>query len=272
MKSTSKQKNAFTLIELLVVIAIIAILAAMLLPALAAAKKKAQKINCVNNLKHIGIALRVSSGDNNDRTPRGVSVAQGGAQTFLAHYATSATMTAATTYIPGKAFQCMSNELGNPKLLFCTSDNLHTTDNGYATNFTDSDLLSNNNTAIAAAGGITKISYFINGDVTGDTDPQQIVSGDANIGPGVNTGNGPAVIRYGSPGPGASASATTAQQFTPAVATGNSWAWTQSDFHAKTGNLLMGDASVQSATVTGLKQYLLNGTNTVIAPAYNFMN
>ena len=60
MKYSSHRKaGAFTLIELLVVIAIIAILAALLLPALAAAKKKAQRIDCVNKLKQVGLAWSV---------------------------------------------------------------------------------------------------------------------------------------------------------------------------------------------------------------------
>jgi prepilin-type N-terminal cleavage/methylation domain-containing protein len=61
--------GGFTLIELLVVIAIIAILAALLLPALATAKLRAQRINCVSNLKQLTLAGLMYENDTSSLFP-----------------------------------------------------------------------------------------------------------------------------------------------------------------------------------------------------------
>ena len=58
MKSRFKFETAFTLLELVVVIAILAILVALLLPAISRSKTKAQQIQCVSNLRQLGLGLQ----------------------------------------------------------------------------------------------------------------------------------------------------------------------------------------------------------------------
>src|SRR3989442_1152543 len=103
--------RAFTLIELLVVIAIIAILAGLLLPALARAKRQAQRATCVSNLKQIGTGLRLWANDHESMFPWRVDQTEEGGKPN------------GTDNAPAHVqFGLASNELVTPKVLACPSD------------------------------------------------------------------------------------------------------------------------------------------------------
>jgi prepilin-type N-terminal cleavage/methylation domain-containing protein len=123
----SNQRNhALTLIEVLVVIVVLAILVTMLSPALDSRPFKSPRINCVNNLKQIGLAYVLWAGDHNDKFPMQVSIANtngGGTMELISTGNVLAT------------FQIMSNELNTPKILYCTADKDHTRATDFTTSF-----------------------------------------------------------------------------------------------------------------------------------------
>jgi prepilin-type N-terminal cleavage/methylation domain-containing protein len=242
MKRIQKQNKAFTLIELLVVIAIIAILAALLLPALAAAKRKAQRINCISNLKQVGIAFRLWEGDNGDRYPMAVSTLNNGSLEKIDCAANTATQPlSASAFGLTNVFVVMSNELSTPKVLFCPSDNVRSS----TTNFT---ALNSND---------ANLSYFVCGDAV-ETYPQMILDGDRNIGTATAV-NIPATM-------------TNLIGFQWTGDATHAWAWSAVDMHLRVGNVGMADGSAQQLTVAGLQTALGTATNGASAtqPWYNF--
>jgi prepilin-type N-terminal cleavage/methylation domain-containing protein len=260
-----QEKKAFTLIELLVVIAIIAILAAMLLPALAAAKRRAQRITCVNNLKQVGLSFRIWEGDNGDKYPMGVSYVSGGAMEYL--YTTATGSGAAQGQNPIIPFMVMSNTLSTPKVTYCPSDNFHST---APTNFNSS--YCGCGIPFAADGG-GQCSYFVNGAVTTEQDPQVIMTGDENIGSvgSSATAAGGMFTGTGSANAAAGTAALADVLLSSGAWAGNTyWAWTQNDFHQKAGNIGLGDGSVQSVTISGLQSALSNSTNVWANQVFNF--
>jgi prepilin-type processing-associated H-X9-DG protein len=147
----SNQKTAaLTLTEVLVIIAVLAVLGALLKPAMDNRPRRATRIDCVNNLKQVGMACRLWADDHDGKYPMEISVTNGGTRELVAQGNAAA------------GFLVMSNEVNHPIILWCQAD----TNRVRATNWS---TLNNSN-----------ISYFIALDAD-ESKPRTFLSGDDNF-------------------------------------------------------------------------------------------
>jgi prepilin-type N-terminal cleavage/methylation domain-containing protein len=113
-----RRTAGFTLVEMLVVIAIISLLAALLLPVLAHAKARAKRIQCVGNLREIGVADHVFENEHAGKLPTQTSTNDGGASELV----TAAYQVSGPFYYYSSIIRPQAGELGAPGLLACPAD------------------------------------------------------------------------------------------------------------------------------------------------------
>ncbi len=235
-----KGLRALTLVELLVVLVIVVILGRLLGVPSTGDRRKAQQYACLSNLKQIGIAFRTWDGDYGNKYPQELT-ASGNTNFPLGSDLTGyilnhalPTNTSVGICLPyAYAYQCyqaMSNDLNNPKVVLCPSDERPT--GVIPTDFIN---VPPSNTAAFNNG---TVSYFVGADAD-EARPKMLLAGDRNL-----MMNGVDVV------PGLAVLGT------------NTVVGWSTKMHNGRGNILFADGGVQRTTPSSLQTFLANtGTN-----------
>lgn len=204
-------RHGFTLTELLVVVVVVVVLVGMVIPVGSGNRPKASRIQCMNNLKNVGLALRIFAAEHAGTFPAALSATNGGFQEPLTDGSQL-----------WRHWLVVTSQLATPKLLLCPADKRRVAAAAFApaTNLPSQFIFSGNH----------QLSYFL-GLHASETMPQSILAGDRNL-----TTNGTPVA------PG--------RHVFPA---GTRFGFT-AELHIQSGNLLLGDGSVQQVSSGSLDE------------------
>ena len=150
MKRRRKREDAFGLVELTVVLGAVVIIFLLLFAFLTQSRVRSGGIQCVNNLKHLGLAARIFASANTNLYPGELLSGTNAAVLDAAGY-----------------FRMMQGEIGTPKILVCPDDQKRTWTNNFA------------------ALGPRNISYFANLAASA-TNPAAFLYGDDHLQLGTN--------------------------------------------------------------------------------------
>lgn len=128
---SKKSTRAFTVTELVLTLFAVGLVIAVILPAVLPHHRPRpghrHRIDCVNKLKQVGLAMRIYANDHEDKFPWQVSASQGGSMEFIG------------TGEVFRHFLAASNEIVTPKVLWCVADNQRSTALSW-TNFSNTNL------------------------------------------------------------------------------------------------------------------------------------
>jgi len=239
----SRKEKAFTLTELLVVLAAVGILALLPISALALSKSASIRLNCVSNLKQVGLAFRLWADKHSDRYPMRVPASQGGPQMISSSDTFAANPSVGNLAVMYRLFLVMSNELGTPKILYCPAE--------YEATVVQATLWS-------GVGGIqysgnANLSYFVGVDAD-QFRPRLILSGDHNMG---NTGTVATNNTKASTAGWGNGAAGLLAPISGTTTNNPTGAWMDNG-HQKQGNIVLSDGSVQQVTISKLRETLHN--------------
>jgi prepilin-type processing-associated H-X9-DG protein len=232
----------------------------MLLPALARAKARAQRINCVNNLKQLGLAYKLFANDNGGY-PQGILFVNGGWSENVGLRTLMPDSTQSKGLVNG--YCAMSNELSTPKVLMCPSE----ADGGR--------VLSSSFAPNQASAGVSipftndmNTSYFCGIDAQDGLLSQLVLSGDHNLGDGNPPTTG---YLWGGVGTqnqvlGGGTDPATSGWFN----TGNTKVGFMDNMHGKQGNIGLADGSVQQFSRSKFQDALKNSGDTSHAAVSSF--